>query len=143
MKSPMVRLAVAFTVLYTVLLIATSQVDIDYSHSVVGTGTIITDYHMEAEQATEASGKVRGTGNVMNKYLFLSENNSQNLTIEDQFSLSGNFTNSTVIPSELDFGSFPPLPHNPGAFRLTGAAWADRLVVPITGTVHLGTQALS
>ncbi len=108
----------------TCALIALSEVDIDYSHSVVGTGTLITDYHMEAEQSSEASGKVRGTGNVMNKYQFLSANDSQNITIEDQFTLSG-ATNA----SELTLGDLPSVSEEPDGFRLTGAAWAERLEV--------------
>lgn len=133
MRSLIVWLALAITTACTFLFIAQlapSQVDIDYSHSVVGTGTLITDYHMEAEQRSEASGRVRGTGNVMNKYLFLSGNDSQNVTIEDQFTLSGK---SNVASKDLTFSSFPPGPENPDTFRLTGAAWADGLVV--LGTV--------
>jgi hypothetical protein len=125
MRSLIVRLALALIVACTIFFIATSQVDIDYSHSVVGTGTLITDYRMGAEQSSEASGKVRGTGNVMNKYIFLSENDSQNVTIEDQFTLSG----KAAAPKEITFSSFPPGSDEPDTFRLTGAAWAERLVV--------------
>lgn len=125
MRSTVVRLALVLAVVCAIFFLATSQVDIDYSHSVTGTGTLITDYHMGALQSSEASGKVRGTGNVMNKYLFLSENDSQNVTIEDQFTLSGR----PSAPGELTFSSFPPAPDGPNAFRLTGAAWADGLVV--------------
>jgi hypothetical protein len=126
MRSTIVRLSLVLTVVCAILFLAMSQMDIDYSHSVTGTGTLITDYHLGDEQSSEASGKVRGTGNVMNKYLFLSENDSQNVTIEDQFSLSGK---SPVMPNELTFSSFPPGPESPNAFRLTGTAWADGLIV--------------
>jgi hypothetical protein len=120
------RLALTLTVTYAVFFSATSQVDIDYSHSVAGTGTLITDYRMGDKQTSEASGKVRGTGNVMNKYLFWTENDSQNVTIEDQFSLSGK---AAVTPAYLNFSSFPPGPDFPDGFRLTGATWADGLVM--------------
>lgn len=112
-------------------LVALSEVDIDYSHTVVGTGTLITDYRMGAgaEQSSEASGKVRGTGTVMNKYVFLSENNSQNVTIEDQFTLS-----SKSASRNLSLDNYPPMPVEPERFLLTGASWAENLM--IAGTVN-------
>lgn len=114
----------ALAIIATCAFTAPSEVDIDYSHSVVGTGTLITDYHMGAEQNSEASGRVRGTGNVMNKYLFLSGNDSQNVTIEDQFVLSGE-----AAAEQLTLDSIPSGPKEPDRFRLTGAAWAERLEV--------------
>lgn len=112
-------------------LVALSEVDIDYSHTVVGTGTLITDYRMGAgaEQSSEASGKVRGTGNVMNKYVFLSENHSQNVTIEDQFTLS-----SKSAGRNLSVDNYPSMPIEPERFLLTGTSWAENLM--IAGTVN-------
>jgi hypothetical protein len=124
MRFPIVWLALAIIATCALIFIATSEVDIDYSHSVVGTGTLITDYHMGAEKNSEASGKVRGTGNVMNKYLFLSGNDSRNMTIEDQFVLSGE-----AASRQLTLGDLPTGTEEPDRFRLTGAAWADRLEV--------------
>lgn len=114
----------ALALMATCAFTAPSEMDIDYSHSVVGTGTLITDYHMGDEQSSEASGKVRGTGNVMNKYLFLSGNDSENLTIEDEFVLSGE-----AAAGQLTLDSIPSVPEEPDRFRLTGAAWAERLEV--------------
>ncbi len=107
-------------------LVALSEVDIDYSHTVVGTGTLITDYRMGAggEQGSEALGKVRGTGNVMNKYVFLSENHSQNVTIEDQFALS-----SKSAGRNLSLDNYPPMPVEPERFLLTGTSWAENLMI--------------
>ncbi len=126
MRFPIVWLALAIiaTCAFTFIFIASSEVDIDYSHSVVGTGTLITDYHMGAEQNSEASGRVRGTGNVMNKYLFLSGNDSRNMTIEDEFVLSGE-----AASRQLTLDDLPTSPQEPDRFRLTGAAWAERLEV--------------
>jgi hypothetical protein len=126
MRFPIVwpALAIIATCALIFIFMASSEVDIDYSHSVVGTGTLITDYHMGAEKNSEASGRVRGTGNVMNKYLFLSGNDSRNMTIEDQFVLSGE-----AASRQLTLGDLPAGTEKPDRFRLTGAAWADRLEV--------------
>ncbi len=128
MRSLMALLALALAFACIIYNNASSEVDIDYSHLVVGTGTLITDYRMEDEKSSEASGKVRGTGNVMNKYLFLSGNDSQNVTIEDMFTLSGviSAANESI---GLNFSSFPPGPIEPNKFRLTGSAWAERLTI--------------
>ncbi len=117
-------LALAIIATCALIFTASSEVDIDYSHTVVGTGTLITDYHMGAEKNSEASGRVRGTGNVMNKYLFLSGNDSRNLTIEDEFVLSGE-----AASRQLTLGDLPTGTEEPERFRLTGASWAERLEV--------------
>lgn len=117
-------LAFAFTFTFTLAFTAASEMDIDYSHSVVGTGTLITDYHMGDEKSSEASGKVRGTGNVMNKYLFLSGNDSQNLTIEDEFVFSNNSNVSQPTMNRL-----PIIQPDTDRFRLTGVPWAEKLEV--------------
>ncbi len=117
-------LAFAFAFTFTLAFTATSEMDIDYSHSVVGTGTLITDYHMGDEESSEASGKVRGTGNVMNKYLFLSGNDSQNITVEDEFVFSNN--GNASLPA---MDSLPTRQPETDRFRLTGASWAEKLEV--------------
>ena len=44
----------------------------------------MTDFKMGSDESTLATGRVRGSGEVMNKYVFVS-NNSENVSIEDQF----------------------------------------------------------
>jgi hypothetical protein len=58
---------------------APNNMDIDYSHSVKGTGTVMTDFKMWSAESTLATGRVRGSGEVMNKYIFVS-NNSENVS---------------------------------------------------------------
>jgi hypothetical protein len=124
MKKPKVVLALPILILMVAMgevFLASSNVDIDYSHNVVGTGTVFTDFKMGSMQNTEAIGRVRGTGEVMNKYLFQS-NASENVTIEDQFLLT-----STPIANETPMGDFPQMAENPGGFRMLGTAWADEI----------------
>ena len=83
-----------------------SNVDIDYSHNVVGTGTVMTDFKMGSPESTKAIGEVHGTGDVMDKYTFQS-NNSENITIEDQFlftkvSVVHEVTNSRLSSDEVE-----------------------------------------
>ena len=110
---------------------AASQIDIDYSHNVVGTGTLMTDYRMGSPQSTEALGKVRGTGEMMNKYLFQSGNGSENVTIEDQFLLS------QIQPShEITLGDYPQMTKRPGGFRLIGAGLSGVLWLQEGNVTH-------
>ncbi|VVB71557.1 Uncharacterised protein [uncultured archaeon] len=97
------------------------NVDIDYSHNVVGTGTVMTDYRMGSTDSTEAAGRVRGTGEVVNKYVF-QLNNSENVTIEDQFQ----FTKISA-PHEITIRDYPKITKNPGSFRLLGTSWAAKV----------------
>jgi hypothetical protein len=131
--------ALAFAFTFTLAFTATSEMDIDYSHSVVGTGTLITDYHMGDKENSEASGRVRGTGNLMNKYLFVSGNDSQNVTVEDEFVLSNNGNSSVptmpevpaspAVPAASTMDPLPARQPKADGFRLTGAAWAEKLEV--------------
>jgi len=98
-----------------------SDVDIDYTHNIEGTGTVITDYKMGTKESTVASGRVRGTGEVMNKYLFQS-NNTENVTIEDQFYLGG-----VVEAHPISVSDYPRMTGIPGSFRLLGTSWAGRI----------------
>lgn len=103
-------------------LVGCSVVDIDYSHNVAGTGTIITDYKMGSKQNTEASGRVRGTGLMSDKYLFASNNDTENVTIADQFVFS-----RAEVPKRITLGDYPQSKERPERFRLMGTAWAAGL----------------
>jgi hypothetical protein len=93
------------------------ELDIDYSHTIEGSGTVLTDYNIGTKQSSETTGSVRGTGEVMNKYSF-SSNGTALLTVEDEFTLSKVPTaTKTVLPS------YPKWPANPERFRLTGMNW--------------------
>lgn len=111
-------------VMIAAIAVASSMTDIDYSQSLQGTGTVISDYKMGSAQSTEASGKVRGTGEVMKKYLFSSNNGSENVTIEDLFVLS----EVPTIP-KIILADYPQRPKKPDKFRLIGAAWASGIEV--------------
>ncbi len=117
---------------------ASSEVSIDYSHNVKGSGTIVTDYHIGSgdKQNTEASGIVRGTGDMLNKYLFQAGNNSENATIEDEFTMS---KRSPINVSRPMIANYPQIP-SPGAPNLvfTGTAWAEKVTLPINGPSTFG-----
>ena len=59
-----------------------SNLNIDYSHNVAGTGTVMTNFEMGSPENTKAIGEVHGTGEILNKYIF-STNSSENITILD------------------------------------------------------------
>lgn len=130
----------ALALLVSLALTATSEVNIDYSHNVKGTGTVITDYQMGAKQGTEASGKVRGTGDVMDKYLFQARNSSGNVTIQNEFVMSKRPANADTGRLVLD--SYPQMPDIPD-FRLTGAAWAGNIRLPVPGSSKLRSISFS
>ena len=122
MKKPMSSLTLLILVLLMVAVgayaAASSNLDIDYSHNVVGSGTIMTDFKMGSPESTLTTGKVRGTGEVMNKYLFQS-NNSENVTIEDQFLFS-----KTVETHKMSIRDYPMMTKSHGRFRMIGTTWA-------------------
>jgi len=103
--------------------IVSSEMDINYSHSIEGTGTIVTDYRIGSQQSSEASGKVRATGDMMNKYIFHSSNDSRNITVKDEFI----FSKTKPVASPL--ADFPLRPIIPGWFRVVGSSWAEKLKV--------------
>ena len=121
MKKPMVFLALVVMLAFAA---ASSNTDIDYSHNVEGTGTVITDYKIGSSESTEASGKVRGTGDITNKYIFSSSNDSENVTIEDVFLLS----QVPTVP-KITLADYPQRPQRPDRFRLIGEAWAGGIEV--------------
>ena len=100
---------------------ASDNMDIDYSHNVKGTGTVMTDFNMGSDESTLATGRVRGSGEVMNKYIFVS-NNSENVSIKDQFL----FTKSPAA-HEITIRDYPQMTGNPGSFRLLGTSWAAKI----------------
>lgn len=116
-------LAIMAMLLNCGVLAYSTDVDIDYVHNVEGTGTVITDYQMGSTESTVAAGKVRGTGEVMNKYLYQS-NNSENVTIEDQFYLAG-----VGESPQISIGDYPQMTRVPGTFRLLGTPWASKINV--------------
>ncbi len=124
MKKPKVLLALSILVLVVTVIgmsVASSNVDIDYSHNVAGTGTVFTDFKMGSRESTEAIGRVRGTGEITNKYFFQS-NASENVTIEDQFLLT-----SPPPTNETSIGDYPQMAENPGNLRMLGTSWADKI----------------
>lgn len=100
---------------------ASTNMDIDYSHNVVGTGTVMTDFEMGSDENTQATGRIRGSGEVINKYVFFS-NNSENVSIEDQFL----FTKAPT-PHEITIRDYPQMTIIPGSFRLLGTKWAAKI----------------
>ncbi len=114
-------LVISTLLMMTSTLAYSSDVDIDYTHNIAGTGTVITDYKIGSQESTVATGKVRGTGEVMNKYLFQS-NNTENVTIEDQFYLGG-----AVEAHQISISDYPQMTRIPGSFRLLGTSWAGRI----------------
>jgi len=105
---------------------ASDNMDIDYSHNVKGTGTVMTDFKMGSDESTLATGRVRGSGEVMNQYIFVS-NNSENVSIKDQFL----FTKSPAT-HEITIRDYPQMTGNPGSFRLLGTSWAAKIkLVPL------------
>jgi len=104
---------------------ASANVDLDYSHAIKGSGTLVTDFKMGSQLNAEVSGKVRGTGQMVNKYVFLTGNNS-NVTVRDEFQLS---ELKPLLPS---LANYPRMPESPLEFKLVGVEWAERLEVKST-----------
>jgi hypothetical protein len=119
------------TVLGTMILaalclsIACSKVDIDYSHDVVGTGTVMTDYRMGDRQTSEAFGAVRGTGDVIDNYFF-SNNNSSEIKVEDRFVLTKTAERAVAMSVKPNF---PPWPGGQGSYKLFGKIWAKNIKI--------------
>jgi hypothetical protein len=118
---PLALLILALMMLMAGAIAASTNVDIDYSHNVIGTGTVMTDFKMGSIESTQASGRVRGSGEVMNKYVFIS-NNSENISIEDQFL----FTKAPVA-HKVTIRDYPQMTKVPGSFRLLGTTWAGKI----------------
>jgi hypothetical protein len=123
MKRFMVMLGFAVAAFIPFIWAASAIVDLDYSHAIKGSGTLVTDFKMGSELNAEVTGKVRGTGQIVNRYVFLTGNNSDNVTVRDEFQLSE--------PEQLlpPLASYPKLPEEPLKFKLTGAEWANKLEI--------------
>lgn len=100
---------------------ASTNMDIDYSHNVIGTGTVMSDFSMGSDESTQATGRIRGSGEVINKYVFVS-NNSDNISIEDQFLFT-----KTPTAHEITIRDYPQMTQMPGSFRLLGTRWAAKI----------------
>ena len=118
---PLVLLILAITMVMAGAYAASTNMDIDYSHNVVGTGTVMTDFKMGSDESTLATGRVRGSGEVMNKYVFVS-NNSENVSIEDQFLFT-----KVPITHDISIRDYPQMTKIPGSFRLLGTTWAAKI----------------
>jgi len=122
---PPALLILALTILTAGACVASAGMDIDYSHNLVGTGTVMSDFNMGSDEGTKATGRVRGSGEVMNKYVFFS-NNSENVTIEDQF-----FFASAPVAREIAVSDYPHMTMIPGSFRMLGATWAAKMNITL------------
>jgi hypothetical protein len=125
MRSFVALEGLAAAVFISLLWAASANVDMDYSHAIKGSGTLVTDFKMGSELNAEVSGKVRGTGQMVNKYVFLTGNNS-NVTVRDEFSLS------ELKPPLPPLASYHMMPEDPFQFKLIGAEWAEQLKVMST-----------
>jgi hypothetical protein len=114
-------LVLALMMMITGTYAASTNMDIDYSHNVVGTGTVMTDFKMGSDESTQATGRIRGSGEVVNKYVF-SSNNSENVSIEDQFLFT-----KAPIAHEITIRDYPQMRIIPGSFRLLGTSWATKI----------------
>ena len=114
-------LAIALLIIAVWVSATSSDVEIDYSHNVLGTGTVMTDFKMGSPENTVAAGKVHGTGDVTDKYVFQS-NNSGNITIQDQFLFT-----KALVPHEVTIRDYPPLNYTPVNLRLLGTVWAGKI----------------
>jgi ABC-type uncharacterized transport system involved in gliding motility auxiliary subunit len=101
------------------------KVDIDYTHNVVGNGTVITDYRMGDQQTSVATGAIRGTGNVINSYSF-STNNSSDLRVQDRFVLTQ--TTEKAVTMAVN-PNFPTWPGKLGSYKLIGKSWAGKIEI--------------
>lgn len=121
LSGPVIASAIGLLIIVIGVNAALSNVDIDYSHSVVGTGTVMTDFKMGSPENTVAIGEVHGTGEVMDKYIFQS-NDSENITITDQFLFT-----KVPIAHEVTIRDYPQMNKGPGNLRLMGTIWAGKI----------------
>jgi hypothetical protein len=111
---------------------AFSDVDINYDHNVVGTGTVVTDYRIGDQENSMASGAIRGTGNVVNNYAF-STNNSSNLKVEDRLVLTKTLDKAVTMAIAPSLPSWPKGDDN---YRLIGEAWAEKIELPPKNPIY-------
>jgi len=113
----------ALILLILLINIVSSETGVDYAHSIAGTGTVVTDYIIGSQQNSEAFGKIRATGDMMNKYVFHSSNDSRNISVKDELVFS------KTKPEVSPLADFPLRPIIPGWFRVVGPSWAEKLKV--------------
>lgn len=118
---PKIMRIAALTMVMTAACALSAQVDIDYSHNVIGIGTVMTDFKMGSEDDTVATGRIRGSGEVVNRYAFIS-NDSENISIKDQFLFEEMHEVHDAPTSD-----YPPMTLNNIGLRLVGPAWASRI----------------
>lgn len=118
---PKIMRIAALTMIMTAACALSAEVDIDYSHNVIGIGTVMTDFKMGSEDDTIATGRVRGSGEVVNRYAFVS-NDSENISIKDQFL----FEEMPAI-QDAAVSNYPPMTMMNLGFRLVGTTWASRI----------------
>lgn len=118
---PRIMRIAALMMIMTAACALSAEVDIDYSHNVIGTGTVMTDFKMGSEDDTLATGRVRGSGEIVNRYAFIS-NDSENISIKDQFLFE-----ETPVIKEAAASDYPQMTMRPVRFRLVGTAWAPRI----------------
>jgi hypothetical protein len=118
---PRIMRIAALMIIMTAACALSAEVDIDYSHNVIGTGTVMTDFKMGAEDDTLATGRVRGSGEIVNRYAFIS-NDSENVSIKDQFLFE-----ETPVIHEISASAYPQMTMRQVRFRLVGTVWAPRI----------------
>jgi len=119
---PRIMRIAALMMIMTAACALSAEVDIDYSHNVIGTGTVMTDFKMGSEDDTLATGRVRGSGEVVNRYAFIS-NGSENVSIKDQFLFE-----ETPVIKVAAASDYPQMTmRRPVRFRLVGTSWAPRI----------------
>jgi hypothetical protein len=99
----------------------------------------MTDYRIGDKQSSEASGLIRGTGDVINDFSF-SANNSTNLRMEDKFVLNKTTEKTITMPAATRFS---PWSGNLGSYRLIGKSWADKIELAshVSPSNHRGSNA--
>ena len=108
-------------------MLVASAVDVDYRHTAIGNGTLMTDYEVDLQDRSEAVGSLRGTGDLLDRNAFTTKS-TYDLSVEEKFVFSGDM-NSTGDPAALEIIEYPKWPGKAGSFRFTGADWAEGLGV--------------
>lgn len=111
----------ALSMIMTAAFASCAEVNIDYSHNLIGTGTVMTDFKMGSEEDTLATGRVRGSGEVKNLYTFLS-NSTKNVSIEDQFIFQ-----ELPVTAKITLPDYPQMAGMPKSLRLLGTSWAAKI----------------
>jgi len=111
----------ALCIIMTAVYVSSGETNIDYSHNLMGTGTVMSDFKMGSEEDTLATGRVRGSGEVTNRYTVLM-NDSKNVSIDDQFTF-----HELPVAGEVILPEYPPMAGEPMSLHLLGTSWASRI----------------